>query len=71
MGQVQQLVCGERKYSNLVKELPVIIPEQVWVSEITYLKTLQRTRYLNLVTDAFSRKIVGLPVAGNMEAAGG
>jgi transposase InsO family protein len=57
-----------RKYPNLVKELPVTLPEQVWVSDITYLKTLGGTCYLNLVTDAFSRKIVGYAVAGNMEA---
>lgn len=57
-----------RKYPNLVKELPVTMPEQVWVSDITYLKTLQGTCYLNLVTDAFSRKIVGYAVAANMEA---
>lgn len=58
-----------RKYPNLVKGLVVKTPEQVWVSDITYLKTLQGTCYLNLVTDAFSRKIVGYAVAHNMEAA--
>lgn len=57
-----------RKYPNLVKDLPVTMPEQVWVSDITYLKTRQGTCYLNLVTDAFSRKIVGYAVAANMEA---
>jgi putative transposase len=57
-----------RKYPNLVKGLPVTAPEQVWVSDITYLKTLQGTCYLNLVTDAFSRKIVGYAVAATMEA---
>lgn len=56
------------KYPNLVKELSLTAPEQVWASDITYIKTLQGTCYLNLVTDAFSRKIVGYTVAANMEA---
>ena len=57
-----------RKYPNLVKGLLLTAPEQVWASDITYLKTLQGTCYLNLVTDAFSRKIVGYAVNHNMEA---
>ena len=57
-----------RKYPNIVKGLEIKASEQVWVSDITYLKTRQGTCYLNLVTDAFSRKIVGYAVAANMEA---
>ena len=57
-----------RKYPNLVKELTLSAPEQVWVSDITYIRTLEGTCYLNLVTDAFSRKIVGHALAANMEA---
>ena len=57
-----------RKYPNLVKDLKIKTPEQVWVSDITYIKTQQGTCYLNLVTDAFSRKIVGHAIAANMEA---
>ena len=57
-----------RKYPNLVKNLKVERSEQVWVSDITYLKTDEGTCYLNLVTDAYSRKIMGYALADTMEA---
>lgn len=56
-----------RKYPNLVKDLFVTAPEQVWVSDITYIKTDEGNCYLNLVTDAYSRKIMGYSIADNME----
>jgi len=58
-----------RKYPNLTKGLIINKPEQLWVSDITYLKTLDGNLYLNMVTDAYSRKIVGYSIADNMEAA--
>lgn len=58
-----------RKYPNLVKEIVVVRPDQVWVSDITYLKTDEGNCYLNMVTDAYSRKIMGYAIADNMEAA--
>lgn len=57
-----------RKYPNLLKQLAVIKPEQVWVSDITYIKTDEGTCYLNMITDAYSRKIVGYALDDNMEA---
>jgi len=56
-----------KKYPNLVKEHVLTAPEQVWVSDITYIKTEEGNCYLNLVTDAFSRKIMGYAIADNME----
>jgi putative transposase len=56
-----------RKYPNLVKECSITAPEQVWVSDITYIKTNEGNCYLNLVTDAYSRKIMGYAIADNME----
>lgn len=51
------------RHPNLLKEGPAQIvatgPEQVWVADITYLPTQESVAYLSLVTDAFSRKIVG------------
>lgn len=44
-------------------------PDQLWVSDITYIRSLEGWMYLSLITDAFSRKIVGYSVADNMEAA--
>ena len=58
-----------RKYPNLVKDIVVKRPDQVWVSDITYLKTDEGNCYLNMLTDAYSRKIMGYAIADNMEAA--
>ena len=44
-------------------------PEQLWVSDITYIRSQEGWMYLGLITDAFSRKIVGYSIADNMEAA--
>jgi transposase InsO family protein len=48
-----------RKYSNLVKGLEIKRPEQVWVSDITYIRLTNQWGYLSLITDAYSRKIMG------------
>ena len=48
-----------RKYPNLIRELQVIGPNQLWVSDITYIRLIDEFCYLSLVTDAYSRKIVG------------
>ena len=58
-----------RKYPNLIKDLKLETCEQVWVSDITYIKTQEGTCYLNLVTDAYSRRIMGYALEPNMEAA--
>lgn len=44
-------------------------PEQVWVADITYLPVRKGEAYLSLVTDAYSRKIVGYHVDDNLKAA--
>jgi len=57
-----------RKYPNLMKEVIAIRPEEYFVSDITYIKSNQRTHYLSLVTDAFSRKIMGYQLSDNMSS---
>lgn len=57
-----------RKYDNLVGSWRPDQAEQLWVSDITYIKTQEGTCYLSLVTDAYSRKIMGYSIADNMEA---
>lgn len=47
------------KYPNLLKDKKAIRPNEVWVSDITYIDTKVETAYLSLITDAYSRKIVG------------
>ena len=47
------------KYANLVKAMDITRPEQVWVSDITFIRVQNQWGYLSLITDAFSRKIMG------------
>lgn len=56
-----------RKYPNIVKGLLIERSEQVWVSDITYIKTDEGNCYLNMVTDAYSRKIMGYSIADSMD----
>ncbi|ARS38295.1 hypothetical protein CA265_22060 [Sphingobacteriaceae bacterium GW460-11-11-14-LB5] len=57
-----------RKYPNLTKDLELTMPEQLWVSDITYLQTVAGNEYLHLVTDAGSKLIMGYEVCGDMKA---
>ncbi len=57
-----------RKYPNLMKEINVEEPEQLFVSDITYVKSREKTHYLSLVTDAYSRKIMGYKLSDDMSA---
>jgi putative transposase len=59
------------KYPNLIRELEVTRPHHLWVSDITYVRTGEGFAYLFLVTDAYSRKIVGWQLADSMEAVHG
>lgn len=57
-----------KKHPNLMKDSKAIEPEQFFVSDITYIKSRERTHYLSLVTDAFSRKIMGYHLSDDMSA---
>ncbi|RED48786.1 integrase-like protein [Seonamhaeicola aphaedonensis] len=57
-----------KKYPNLLKTIIPERPEHVFVSDITYIKSREKTHYLSLVTDAYSRKIVGYKLSDNMNA---
>lgn len=57
-----------KKYPNTAKDLSLTSAEQLWVSDITYLKTQEGNCYLTMITDAYSRKIMGYCIADNMEA---
>ncbi len=59
-----------RKYANLVEDIEIDGPEQLWVSDITYITTVQGFSYLSLITDAYSRKIVGYALHPTLEASG-
>jgi putative transposase len=55
------------KHPNLVMNTTISRPEQVWVSDITYIKTRQGFMYLSLVTDAYSKRIMGYELSDNMK----
>jgi putative transposase len=57
-----------RKYPNLVRHFEPNAPNQLWVSDITYLETTQGFMYLFLITDAYSKKILGFSLADDLEA---
>lgn len=59
-----------RKHKNLVENLQIIRPEQVWVSDITYIGTRKDPMYLALVTDAYSKKIMGFNVSNSLNTSG-
>jgi len=55
------------KYKNKIKDFTPTGPEQLWVSDITYIKTEKGHNYLALVTDAYSKKIVGYNLDNHMK----
>ncbi len=59
-----------KKYPNLIQDIMLTAPEQLWVSDITYIRTLEGFSYLSLITDAYSRKIVGHCLYPTLEADG-
>ena len=63
-----QSYCWLRKYRNLIKGLKPTGPHQLWVSDITYMKTIDKVLYLFLITDAYSKKIIGFCLADTLEA---
>ncbi|OIQ67804.1 integrase core domain protein [mine drainage metagenome] len=59
-----------RKWTNLIIDLKVTATEQLWVSDITYLRIDNSFVYLSLITDAYSRKIVGYHLSQQLKAKG-
>jgi len=57
-----------RKHPNLIKTIELKRKEHIFVSDITYVKTKANVCYLSLVTDAYSRKIMGYELSENMNA---
>jgi len=55
------------KYKNIVKDSVPVRPEQLWVSDITYIKTENGHNYLAIVTDAYSRQIMGFKLSNHMK----
>lgn len=62
---------GDRKYPSLIKDLVVEAPEEVFVSDITYIRVAAGFMYLFLVTDIYSKQIMGYSLSSNMRAENG
>ena len=61
---------GFHTWPNLIRNIVPTMVHQVWVSDLTYIRTDVGFLYLSLVTDAFSRKIVGYDISDSLEAQG-
>lgn len=58
-----------RKYPNLTTDLVVDAPNQLWVSDITYIKVNHKWHYVIFITDAYSKKVIGYNVSAKADAA--
>ncbi|MDY2588544.1 IS3 family transposase [Winogradskyella aquimaris] len=58
------------KYKNIIKDVEITRPNQVWVSDITYIRTVKGFCYLALITDMYSRKIIGYDISNSLELKG-
>jgi transposase InsO family protein len=57
-------------FKNRLKEAKVVGPNVAWVSDITYLRTREGFQYLSLITDGYSRKVVGWHVGDTLRTEG-
>lgn len=57
-----------RKYPNLIKGLEPEKANQLWVSDITYIRQKDSFKYLFLITDAYSKKIVGYALSDSLDS---
>jgi len=57
-------------FRNVIQDKELKSANEVWVSDLSYLRTVEGYLYLALITDKYSRKIVGWHVGDNLEAAG-
>src|SRR5690606_7153069 len=58
-----------KKHKNLIKDYQYKKPNNVWVSDITYLGNRENPTYLSLITDAYSKKIIGFDVSDSLATA--
>lgn len=59
-----------RKHKNLIEHVVPESPEQIWVSDITYVGNRRYPMYLALVTDAYSKKIMGYDLSNSLDSSG-
>ena len=64
------ITCWWRRYPNLIRDYVPTWANQVWVSDITYIRIGERFGFLSLITDAYSRKIVGYKLFRDLSSRG-
>lgn len=57
-------------FRNLLAEAQIMAPNEAWVCDLTYIRTDEGFMYAALITDAFSRKIVGAYIGDTLESVG-
>jgi len=57
-----------KRYPNLIKGIRPYGPNQIWVSDITYIRSGQEFLYLFLITDMYSKKVLGYRLARSLES---
>jgi putative transposase len=61
-------LAGQAAAPNLIKELSPSGPDQIWVSDITYVATAEGWLYLAVILDLFSRRVVGWKLEDRLDA---
>ena len=59
---------GQEAAPNLIKQIKASGPDQVWISDITYVATLEGWLYLAVILDLFSRRVVGWKLGQTLES---
>jgi transposase InsO family protein len=59
-----------KKYPNIIRNMQILKPHTLWVSDITYIRLEKGFAYLSIITDAYSRKIVGYYLQESLHATG-
>jgi len=54
-------------YPNLIRNLKITQPNQVWASDITYIQLIDEFIYLAVVLDLFTRKCIGWKLGRNID----
>ena len=57
-----------RTYADRSKQVELDAPEKLWVADITYLRTREETIYLHLITDAYSKQIMGYEISRDLRS---
>ncbi|MGI8747002.1 MAG: IS3 family transposase, partial [Deinococcus sp.] len=61
-------VHSERRFPNLLPDVLLVRPDQVWQADLTYVRVQQGFVYLACVLDSFTREVVGWAVSNTMDA---